>query len=312
MGRANRPTKPQMATPAGRRGLKLLFAIAGLAVLFATAGAPGMAARADDAKVRALFAAINDERAQNDAAILKTDPALQIAAQRLAELHVEAGRTRQPKPDACEEIERMGLDCNGLFKVATRTSLEPAIVADLLFEKPDLRAELTARGFTVIGIGHATHTDREGGGQWMILMADPPEPAPRDWQERLLGLVNAFREEYDLPALSPQPLLDEMAQRHADDMAYGDYMAHRNPNGKGPGERADAVGYAWARILENLATGQETPEAVIEGWKRSPAHRKAMLNNEVTEAGLGYRFLARDPGEVRSYHYWTLVLGRPQ
>ena len=41
------------------------------------------------------------------------------------------------------------------------------------------------------------------------------------------------------------------------------------------------------RIGENLATGQQTPEEVVDAWMKSPPHRRALLNPKFTETGFG-------------------------
>jgi len=49
---------------------------------------------------------------------------------------------------------------------------------------------------------------------------------------------------------------------------------------------------------------------IISGSLPSPPHRKALLTEDIDDAGIGYTFIAQDGGVVRSFHYWTLNMGR--
>ncbi len=128
-----------------------------------------------------------------------------------------------------------------------------------------------------------------------LLLGLAAGPAPA-WEP-----LNAFRAEHGLDALERSEVLQEVAEGHARDMAAKDYFAHEGPGGETLTDRAMAAGYGYCRIAENIAKGQETAEAVFEGWRGSPPHRENMLLPDLTDYGL-----ARASGD-----YWVLVLGRP-
>ena len=86
-------------------------------------------------------------------------------------------------------------------------------------------------------------------------------------------------------------------------MAERDYIAHISPDGGTPGERATVIAYRWSRLLENAAAGQPTPTEAVEVWKISPGHRRAMLDPEFWELGIGFAFLPQGDGRVRASHY---------
>jgi uncharacterized protein YkwD len=104
--------------------------------------------------------------------------------------------------------------------------------------------------------------------------------------------------------------LSVAAQNHANDMASRDYFDHVSPEGGTHGERASRAGYRWLVVFENLAAGQPTPAEAVEGWKSSPGHRRAMLNSEIREMGIGYAYLPQDLGQVKAVHYWAMSMGR--
>lgn len=111
--------------------------------------------------------------------------------------------------------------------------------------------------------------------------------------------------------LAANDLLHQAAAGHSVDMIARDFFSHTNPDGQGPVDRLDAVGYNWSRWGENIAAGYATPEAVVSGWMASPGHRANILDCTFTEIGVGYAYAADDPGNVRYHHYWTQVLARP-
>ena len=59
----------------------------------------------------------------------------------------------------------------------------------------------------------------------------------------------------------------------------------------------------WA---ENIASGQTTPEEVMEFWMNSPEHRKNILNPELTSIGVGYSNKNGTPKWVQCFVTWTV------
>ncbi len=183
-------------------------------------------------------------------------------------------------------------------------------IADRWLMRGDSRQILLSRSFSEIGIGYA----RRGAGvldhYWAVVLAQPTRKVAADWRRQVLARVNRFRARYRLKALTLDARLNRAAQAHADDMAARDFFSHVTPDGKTVGDRVTRAGYPWRTVLENLAAGQDAPSDVVEGWIGSPPHRQAMLARDIDDAGIGYSFLARDGGQTRQHHYWTLEMGR--
>ena len=57
----------------------------------------------------------------------------------------------------------------------------------------------------------------------------------------------------------------------------------------------------WWTWGENIAAGYASPEAVMSGWMNRSGHRANILNCNYTEIGVGYAYVADDPGTVQ-YH----------
>ncbi len=126
----------------------------------------------------------------------------------------------------------------------------------------------------------------------------------------MLARVNEARRKAGLSSLRPNSRLDQAAQRHAEDMLTRRYFAHESPEGKTVRERARAAGYDWRAIGENLAEGQYSIDEVVEGWLRSPTHRRNILNPDFEEMGVGLS-LGRAPGGSGGAYraVWAQVFG---
>ncbi len=183
-------------------------------------------------------------------------------------------------------------------------------VIDMWMGRRDSRQFLLNQHLSEAGIGYAARGGEALDHFWVITLADPTGPAASNWRREILRRVNRFRAHKRLQPLKLDPVLNTAAQGHSDDMAERDFFDHVSPGGSTVGDRAARAGYRWRTVLENLAAGQENPREMVQGWIKSPPHRKALLVPDIDDAGVGYTFLAQDGGIVRSYHYWTLNMGR--
>ena len=111
--------------------------------------------------------------------------------------------------------------------------------------------------------------------------------APDSSLARVVELTNAERRKAGAPPLAPDDRLGLAARRYAAALAGGACFAHDCGPVPELGARVGATGYAWARLGENLAAGQRTPEEVVAAWLASPGHRANLLDPAVTELGLG-------------------------
>jgi uncharacterized protein YkwD len=90
-------------------------------------------------------------------------------------------------------------------------------------------------------------------------------------------------------------------------MAYGNYFAHRDPDGEMPTDRARAAGYRGRQVGENIAAGQSSPGRAMAGWLASPGHCANLMNPMFTQVGAGFASESRSDEGV----YWTMVFGAP-
>lgn len=109
----------------------------------------------------------------------------------------------------------------------------------------------------------------------------------------VLRATNEARGALGRAPLTFDKALEIAAQRHAEDMIDRDYFAHVSPEGVDVLERAEAAGYRVRFVAENLASGQLSVDEVVDGWLKSPGHRRNLLSPQARELGVGFA-LERD------------------
>jgi hypothetical protein len=131
----------------------------------------------------------------------------------------------------------------------------------------------------------------------------------------IVEMTNAFRRESKLGQVKPNAVLTAAARAFAEHLANTGKFAHE-ADGRQPAERAEAQGYRYCLVAENLALnldsrGFETRAlagAMVQGWKNSPGHRANLLQPTVTEIGVA---VARAPGRDPKF-IAVQLFGRPE
>ncbi|HEY9304039.1 MAG TPA: CAP domain-containing protein [Mycobacterium sp.] len=90
--------------------------------------------------------------------------------------------------------------------------------------------------------------------------------------------------------IGDDPRLTAAARRHADDMAKnGVAGGHIGSDGSSPQVRTGDAGYTGGGYTDEIiywGTGSRaTPNAALDWWMQSPAHRAVILNCALTAAG---------------------------
>jgi uncharacterized protein YkwD len=133
--------------------------------------------------------------------------------------------------------------------------------------------------------------------------AEPPGPRASS-NASLIRAHNARRAKAGLPPLFENSQLDTAAEGHARDMAERRKMSHRGGDGSSPFDRIDRQGYRYRSAGENVAAGFDDVDSVMDGWMKSPGHRRNILGR-FTEIGVG-RAIAKDGAS-----YWSVSFGTP-
>jgi len=113
------------------------------------------------------------------------------------------------------------------------------------------------------------------------LAADRPAPdSELDGFMRHLALrINDYRQQQGLDPLVLSDDLMRLAEEHSHDMAERRQLSH-----EGFRERRRRT---QSRIcVENVAHNFPTPETLLDGWRRSPAHHRNLVEPKVVRMGL--------------------------
>jgi uncharacterized protein YkwD len=102
-------------------------------------------------------------------------------------------------------------------------------------------------------------------------------------QRAVVCLIDQQRLERGLPALRENGRLNRSAQGWTNTMVSLRDFTH----GADFAARISAVGYSWSSVGENIATGFNTPAAVVRGWMASTGHCQNILNPRFRSVGTG-------------------------
>lgn len=107
-------------------------------------------------------------------------------------------------------------------------------------------------------------------------------------EEQVLTLVNTERAKRRLAGLDMDWELQRVARMKSKDMAEKNYFSHQSPTYGSPFDMMKHFGIDYTSAGENIASGQKTPEAVMQSWMNSQGHRENILNPEFTHIGVGF------------------------
>ena len=136
-------------------------------------------------------------------------------------------------------------------------------------------------------------------------------------EQRIFDEINAERSHEHLTVLRLDRRLTGVARTHSEDMVKRRFFDHINPDGEDPTARGKRDGYACVKRVDRLAyrdglaenlfdeprfsrvritSGQRsydwnTPDVIarqaVEGWMRSPGHRRNILEKAYDRTGVG-------------------------
>lgn len=105
------------------------------------------------------------------------------------------------------------------------------------------------------------------------------------YEQEVLDLVNAERAKYGLSALSADSKVQAAAKIRAEEIKS--VFSHTRPNGTKFSTALTQVGATFRGAGENIASGQRTPEQVVNAWMNSEGHRANILNEKYKYLGVG-------------------------
>ncbi len=115
-----------------------------------------------------------------------------------------------------------------------------------------------------------------------VLQASATEITPRS----VLDTMNTYRKIHGLGPLFIDQRLMLAAEDRMHDMEEQGYWDHRDPEGKSPFRFLAPRGFRFSFAGENLATGFETVEVLVDSWMASEGHRANVLSTGFTSVGV--------------------------
>lgn len=225
---------------------------------------------------------------------------------------IAAARRARAEPDFRASLAATGYRATLSALIHVSGDTDPRSVAEIVARK--YCAYLTGPAYREIGI------HQQGRDTWIVIAApfSPPAPDTSDAvARRVLELVNRVRMQARMCGntryavaglLRPNVTLSRAALAHATDMAERSQLAHEGRDGSTPAERVTRAGYRWRSVGENIASGPTTPEAVVDGWVRSPHHCANLMAPQFTEMGIAYSVNRASEAGI----YWVQVFAAPR
>lgn len=129
-----------------------------------------------------------------------------------------------------------------------------------------------------------------------VLNIPKNDAAVLNYENEVIRLVNEIRVKNGLNPLTADWELSRVARYKSQDMKDNNYFSHNSPVYGSPFDMIKNFGISYRSAAENIAKGQKTPQAVMNGWMNSSGHRANILNATYKKIGVGY---------VASGNYWT-------
>lgn len=314
----------------GACGARDAIALALVLAAFAHSAHPAHAAGDDTASAMAAIAALNAVRAaavcpadaaRSNTAGTGSPPAAPLAPQlqldaAAAELAKQAGNSISAAQPLTNVLRSAGYRATRSMFLQVSGVASGAALAR--FIEQHYCSQITSSEWQEIGL-----YQRFSGTQpqtWLVL-ASPFAPPSAEQAgaigARVLALVNLARREArtcgDKPfaattALKWNEKLERTGLLHAADMAEHSYFSHDGRDGSKPAARATRAGYVWRSVGENIAAGQTTAEAAVQGWIDSPPHCANLMGPQFTEMGVAYAVNLQSPMGI----YWAQLFGTPR
>ena len=120
----------------------------------------------------------------------------------------------------------------------------------------------------------------------MILIVAGSVSAADITRESVIAEMNSYRAAKGLPPLREDPRLIRAADERMRDMEELAYWAHVSPDGRSPFLLLRPLGYDYQSAGENLASGFDTAEILVQAWMESRGHRDNIMSPVYQDCGV--------------------------
>ena len=143
-------------------------------------------------------------------------------------------------------------------------------------------------------------------------------------ERRIFDLINDRRTDAKLHPLRADERLTRIARAHSEDMVQRSFFDHINAQGEDPTARGKRAGYECRKAIDRLSfrvglaenlsdvprarrvkisgdrktydwnTPEDVARQAVDGWMKSPGHRRNILDGNYSESGIGVAISAND------------------
>lgn len=106
----------------------------------------------------------------------------------------------------------------------------------------------------------------------------------KEFADKVIELVNAARTKEGLSPLTKDTTLTNLSNIRSKETAT--LFSHQRPDGTSWSMVLKQNNVSYTSAAENIAAGQNTPEAVVKEWMNSPSHRANIMNSKYNKIGV--------------------------
>lgn len=106
----------------------------------------------------------------------------------------------------------------------------------------------------------------------------------KEFADKVIELVNAARAKEGLSPLTKDTTLTNLSNIRSKETAT--LFSHQRPDGTSWSMVLKQNNVSYTSAAENIAAGQNTPEAVVKEWMNSPSHRANIMNSKYNKIGV--------------------------
>ncbi len=106
----------------------------------------------------------------------------------------------------------------------------------------------------------------------------------KEFADKVIELVNAARAKEGLSPLTKDTTLTSLSNIRSKETAT--LFSHQRPDGTSWSTVLKQNNVSYTSAAENIAAGQNTPEAVVKEWMNSPSHRANIMNSKYNKIGV--------------------------
>lgn len=119
-----------------------------------------------------------------------------------------------------------------------------------------------------------------------LLLSGSAVHASEITRSSVVAEMNVRRATFGLPPLREDARLDDAADDRVTDMEDQGYWAHLSPDGREPFVWMRPHGYDYRWAGENLASGFDTTQVLVDAWMESRGHRENILSPNYRDCGV--------------------------